>query len=315
MSLKHPGTDLQRRMSIEGSVLRNPSPVRYVFGASALDSRLMDPAFEAQREAGFLMRHGVLPDGRRWKRIVDGNMERLTIDPPETAVPTCTFGTPVFWGPAATPTVAVVGMNCSSGIGAVVARSVTHWDGLFPVADHVTYGALLRVIYQQPGVAFLLKPALMTHPLGLGALVVAPDDAGTIYALWAPDYATGAPIHDSALWTQAVIFEGALGAGLPRGRVFDPNPITIGTWGDPWYGWKVQPGGLVTAGMTTVYSEGTSTGYGFTAVDADATWSGVIRAPGSNAHFFDYNADSVRDAADDFTTSAGVLPGSMIEVL
>jgi hypothetical protein len=275
----------------------------------------MDRAFEAQRDAGFFVQHGTLLDGRRFTRIVNGNMERLVIGPPVMGVPACTFGLPVFWGPADTPTVAVVGMNCSNGIGAVVARAVATWDGAFPVADHVTYGAVLRVIYQKQGVQFLLKPALMTHPLGVGAIVVAPDNAGTIYALWAADYASGEPIADGALWGQTVIFEGTLGAGLPRGRVFDPVPITAGDWGAPWYGWKVRPGGVITAGMVTVYASEPFAGYGFTALDAGVTWSGVIRTPGSMSHFFDFNADSLRDAADDFTTSAGVLPGSMLEVL
>lgn len=240
----------------------------------------------------------------------------------------CNYGVPAFndGDGDGQPDWAYVGVYCDDGSGAVVARDVASWDGGVPIAEHVTYGARVVVLYRA-NTGFRLKPGLLGHYSGIGLVVYAFGDNGEAVALWVPGIdADPWPIVRTELVEQTVLQETRLGPGLPLGRVFTEHPVAwhpsrIGTRGGQ-RGWRIALGGQFTAGATTAITiyPGPSYGVGFESVDNDGThWRGVLRQHTLSgwdvSGFFDYNSDGLVNSADEFVTVDGAKPGSMIEVI
>jgi hypothetical protein len=250
--------------------------------------------------------------------VVQGNVERLEIDAAAAAV-VCTESKPVFVDPfgTGTPLYAYLGETCRTADtqqivgGRVFARAVTAWDG-----TTATWGAEIATVFRSAA-GFPWRPGIYRHPIGYGVVVVVGDTDGVVYSLWVQDLAAANVLIDrSMLVLQTVIFEGRHGSGLPRGRVFSEHPVPVATT----RGWFVRPGGqLVGDFATAVLADTATAAVGFSTRDADGTiWQGAIRRyyPAvDHGGLADFNGDTLIDTDDWFSTTAGLLPASMYEVL
>ena len=94
--MRKAGDDLRRQISRDGSALKNPAPSRFYNGVEDLDLRFFDSLFARHRESGFMTRTGILPDGRYYRIVDMGSVQRLEIlessNPQAPVVGTVVFG-------------------------------------------------------------------------------------------------------------------------------------------------------------------------------------------------------------------------------
>jgi hypothetical protein len=269
----------------------------------------------------FLLQRVRLPDGTRVKVTINQNgiIPTYRVKSIPRAQMECLYGDPVFYAPygETTPVRAFVGKNCSDGIGRLVIRDVLAWDGLLPMADHVTYGDDLAVVFERQGEAFWLKPEIKAHPCGVGVVGFAMSATATAYEVYikvfdaAPD---DYPIPLADLVEQTIIFEGAF-SGQPTARVFSNNAID-------WI-WEEKRGHYISLGIECVqcvletYTE-IFPGVEFHAIIDNREWWGLLLLPWGNANvdWYDCNGDTYYNEADRFSVPgyANPLPATMFEV-